>query len=118
MKTAEKRAFFNDIFRTGSYGASGECHCGISHFDCTNNWDDDHSENVLPSAEKNAAERPELYQFQDCAIEFFNFNNRLYVFGCRCGMDDYMFEFLTEEKERVLSFYKQTQDRINVSDIA
>lgn len=117
MKTAEKRTVFNGIFRTGSHGSTGECHCGIFHYDCTNHWDDDHAENVLPAAESRAQTNPEQYQFQDNAIEFFDFNGRLYVFGCRCGMDDFMFEFLSEEKQAVINFYLQTKDKLSVSDL-
>lgn len=117
MKTIEKRVIFNNIFRTGTHGATGECYCGIHHLDCANHWDDDHAETVLPSAEKAAQEHPERYQFQDNAIEFFDFNQRLYVFGCRCAMDDFVFEFLIEEKQRVLNFYRKTQDLLNASDI-
>lgn len=118
MRTVEKRALFNNIFRTGTQGATGECHCGIIHYDSANFWDDDHAENALPSAEQSALEHPERFQFQANAIEFFNFNDRLYVFGCRCGMDDFVFNFLTEEKQRVLTFYKQTQDKLNAGDLA
>lgn len=117
MKTAEKRNIFNKIFQTRSYGSSGECHCGVMHYDATNSWDEDHHENVLPEAERNAKINPNSYQLHDSAVEFFNFNGRLYVFGCQCRMDDFMFEFFNEEKQNVLSYYKKTQDEISVNDL-
>ncbi len=117
MRTEEKKIVFHGLFRTGSHGACGECHCGIFHFDVSNEWDDDHQNNVLPEAEKNALEHPEMYQFNDHSIEFFDFNGRLYVHGCRCGMDVFIFELLTEDKQNVLSFYKGIQDKLSVSDV-
>ena len=68
-------------------------------------------------AQERAKESPHMYQFNEHAIEYFDFNGRLYVHGCRCGMDVFIFDFLTEEKQRVLSYYKQTQDELNASDI-
>ena len=117
MKTSEKSLVFNRLFKTGSYGCSGECHCGVFHYDNANNWDDDHRDNTLPSAEKAAKEVPGSYQFQTNAIEYVEFNNRLYVIGCKCGMDEFIFGFLLEEKEKILNFYKSTKDRISVEDI-
>lgn len=118
MKSAEKHAVFEDVFKTGSYGATGECHCGIFHCDSSGNWDDDHNDSVVPGVEESAKLDPQHYQLHDSAIEYVNLNNHLYVIGCRCGMDRFMFEFLTEEKQQVLSFYLNTQDKLNASDIA
>lgn len=117
MNTQQKNTVFLDLFRTKSYGATGECHCGIMHYDACNQWDDDHNESALPQAMESAKAHPERYQFQDNAIEYLNFNGALFVVGCRCKMDEFVFQFLTEEKQRVLSFYKKTQDVLNVADV-
>lgn len=118
MNSAKKQSVFTDVFKTGSYGATGECHCGIFHCDTSDSWDDDHSDSVIPAAEESAKSDPQRYQFHDSAIEYVDFNRHLYVVGCRCGMDNFMFEFLTEEKQQVLSFYLNTQDKLNASDVA
>jgi hypothetical protein len=117
MKTSEKREIFDRLFKTGTHGCSGECACGVMHYDSCNQWDDDHQENTLPSAEASAKEMPEIYQFQSNAIEYLNFNERLYVLGCKCHMDDIVFELLHEQSEQVLTFYQQTRPRVTVDDI-
>jgi hypothetical protein len=117
MKTSEKRGVFDSLFRTGSHGCSGDCHCGVTHYDNGNYWDDDHLENTLPQAELAEKAHPKLYQFQPNAIEYVDFNGFLYVFGCKCKMDDFIFGFLSEEKEKVINFYKHTKDRVSVDEI-
>jgi len=114
MKTTEKKGIFNRLFSTGSHGCSGECHCGIIHYDIANSWDDDHHENTLPLAEKSAKESPELYQFQDNSIEYLNFNGFLYVLGCRCEMDCFIFNILNEERENIFNFYNNTKDKVEL----
>ena len=117
MNTAAKRSVFNGIFKTGSYGASGECHCGVFHYDTANAWDDDHEESVLPQAEEAAKTDPARYQFHDSAIEYVDLNGRLYVIGCRCGMDNFMFDFLNEDKQQVLTYYRDSRDELRVEDV-
>jgi hypothetical protein len=117
MRTAEKRAVFEKIFRTGTHGSTGECHCGVHHYDSANHWDNDHAEHVLPTAQANAAKHPECFQLHDHAIEYVDFSGRLYVIDCKCGMDNFIFELLVEDQQRILSFYKQTQDHIKLSDL-
>ncbi len=117
MNSTEKNAVFEDVFKTGSYGATGECHCGIFHCDISDSWDDEHNDSVIPSIEESAKSDPQRYQLHDSAIEYLDLNGRLYVIGCRCQMDRFIFEFLTEEKQNVLSFYLNTQDKLNASDI-
>lgn len=70
MNTGEKKIIFNNMFRTGSHGCSGECHCGIFHYDINNRWDEDYHDNTLPMAEKSAKAHPEMYQFQCNTIEY------------------------------------------------
>ena len=91
MKTAEKLSKYIGAFTTNTHGCSGECHCGIFHYDTANSWDDDHHDNTLPLAEISAVASPDLYQFQDNAISYLGFDDRLYVVWCRCGMDDFIF---------------------------
>jgi hypothetical protein len=113
VKILEKKTVFYNTFNTSTYGSSGECHCGIFHYDSVNQWDNDHN-NILLNAQNSAKESPELYQFQDNAIEYVNLNERLYVIDCRCKMDNFIFGFLHEEKENILKFYMETRDRICV----
>ena len=117
MKTEVKREKFRALFTTNTHGCSGECHCGISHYDIANHWDSDHHDNTLPRVQKAAIESPELYQFQDNAIAYLDFNGFLYVVGCRCGIDNLFFDMLNEDRENVLNYYKQTQDKISLDDV-
>jgi hypothetical protein len=117
MKRKEKLAHFLAQFSTRTEGAVGECACGIFHYDTGNHWDVDHEENVLPQAIASEKTHPELYQFHDTAIGYVEFNDSLYVVGCRCKKDVEMFTFFEEEKVKILSFYKETQDVISVDDV-
>lgn len=117
MKTSEKLSKFVERFTSNTHGSVGECHCGIFHLDVANKWDDDHLEVILPNAKLAAKEFPDRYQFHDTAIDYLNFNGHFYVRGCRCRMDDFMFDFLNEEKENVLKYYMGIKDRINVENI-
>lgn len=116
MRTEHKQSEFNKIFTTGSHGATGHCHCGVIHYDTANKWDDDHHDVILPSAELAAKSEPESFQFHDTAISYVDFNGHLYVIGCKCGMDDFIFNFLKEDKEKILFYYRKTKDRIEAED--
>lgn len=118
MKTAIKKSRFIRAFSTNSFGCSAECHCGVIHYDTANEWDEDHHENTLPNAEKLAEESPEHFQFHDTAIEYLDFNGRRYVIDCKCGMTNFIFEFLNEDKESILTYYKNTQEQVTLADIA
>lgn len=117
MNTEQKRSAFNRLFSTQSFGATGECHCGISHCDIAGNWDCDHSENTVPVFIEMETKEPTKYQCHDSAIEYCDFNGHLYVVGCQCKMDEFMFNFLAEEKQRILRFYLNTKDQLEVSDV-
>lgn len=117
MKTKDKLTVFRGFFNTGTHGCSGECHCGALHYDDGNEWDEDHHERTLPNARKAAEEDPKSYQFHDSAIEYLEFNECLFVIDCKCGMDKFIFGFLNENKSNVLSYYKQTQEPINVNEL-
>tara|TARA_R110002096_G_scaffold379758_1_gene573746 strand:+ start:1440 stop:1799 length:360 start_codon:yes stop_codon:yes gene_type:complete len=117
MKTSDKHDLFNQLFTTSTHGCSGECQCGVFHYDTCNEWDEDHRLNTLPSAEASAKEFPDNYQFQENAISYVNINGFLYVIGCKCRFDNFIFEFLTEEKQNILSFYIKTKDEINAEDV-
>lgn len=117
MNTKEKRDIFVGLFKTNTYGANGMCQCGISHYDDANQWDPEYHETELPAAKESAKTNPSGYQFHDSSIEYLDFNGALYVQGCRCAMDDFIFNFLTEDKSSIVSFYKKTQDRVTVDDL-
>tara|TARA_B100001063_G_scaffold28261_1_gene21634 strand:- start:462 stop:815 length:354 start_codon:yes stop_codon:yes gene_type:complete len=116
MKTATKQSIFRKIFSTGSYGCSGECACGVHHYDSGNHWDDDHK-NTLANAEQWAKEQPELVQFHTEAVEYLNFNDKLYVIDCKCKMDALIFDMLNEQKDWVLRYYLETKDAVSVEDV-
>lgn len=113
MKTDNKWRFFNDTFSSGSRGCSGECHCGIMHYDSANQWDIEYHQNMLPQALEAAEASPERFQFHESSIEYLNFNDRLYVAGCRCGMDHFVFTLLNEEKQSILKYYISTKDELS-----
>ena len=117
MKTKIKQHKFWGLFTTNTHGCSGECHCGILHYDTANEWDDDHKDNTLPRVLEAEKEHPELYQLHDTAIAYLDFNGMLYVIGCRCETDELIFSVLNEDKESVLNYYKQTEDKISLDDV-
>jgi hypothetical protein len=116
MKTAVKHTTFTNIFSTNTHGCSAECHCGVFHYDTCNQWDEDYHKKELPSAETSAVTNPKLFQFQDNAIEYLEFDGRQYVIGCRCGMTEFMFGFINEDKDKVLKYLIATKDTISVED--
>ena len=116
MKTTTKQSIFRKIFSTGSYGCSGECACGVHHYDSGNYWDDDHKD-TLANAEQWAKEHPEDVQFHSEAIAYLNFNDNLYVIDCRCGMDKLIFNVLNDQKDSVLRYYLQTKDSVSIDEV-
>ena len=116
MKTETKKGIFRKIFSTGSFGCSGECACGVHHYDSSNHWDDDH-ENTLANAEEWAKSDPDQVQFHTEAVEYLNFNDNLYVIDCRCKMDEFIFTMLNEQKDSVLRYYLETKDAVAVEDV-
>ncbi len=117
VRTASKKDVFREVFGTRSYGCSGECACGVMHYDTANEWDDDHHNETLPRVREWAKEKPENYQFHDAAIKYVELSGFLYVIGCRCKQDELLFSVLNEQKQAVLSYYKQTKDEISVEDV-
>jgi len=116
MRTETKLSIFRSLFSTKTYGCSGECHCGIFHYDIANDWDDDYHQNTLPAVQERAKDSPEGYQFHDAAIERLEFDGYLYVIGCRCGMDDFIFRFFNESKSQILNYFVKTKDEVSVDD--
>lgn len=112
MRTSYKKDAFIQQFSTNTQGCTGECYCGVLHYDAANFWDEDYQENQLPMARKSAESSPEDFQFQDNAIEYFEFNGRLYVAGCKCGMDKFVFGLFNEQKEEILAYFIDTKDKL------
>lgn len=117
MRTASKKSVFREVFGTRSYGCSGECACGVMHYDTAGEWDEEHRNETLPRAREWAKEKPESFQFHDTAIEYVELTGFLYVIGCKCKQDGLLFSVLNEQKQAVLSYYKQTKDEISVEDV-
>lgn len=114
MRKDDKWNKFIDTFYTGTHGASGECSCGVFHYDTANTWDDDHHEYLEKLEKENDWS---MRQLHDSAICFIDIAGSLYVVGCRCGMDKLLFEFLHDQKDQVLTFYVKTKDKIDIGDI-
>lgn len=117
MQTTTKRDIFRSLFSTGTFGCAATCHCGVHHFDNGNQWDDEHMNETLPNAETWAKQNPKQVQFHGEAIEYLNFNGHLYVIDCHCKMDEFIFSFLNESKDSVLSYYLKTKDAVSVEDV-
>lgn len=118
MNIDVKRELLRKLFGTSTHGSTGTCHCGVMHYDAANFWDDDHQDNVLPSAEAAAKTSPKDYQFHDSAISYVRLAGAMYVIGCRCKTDELLLGVLNEDRQKVLQFLKHTQDTVNVNALS
>lgn len=118
MNIDGKRELLRKLFGTSTHGSTGTCHCGVMHYDAANFWDDDHQNNVLPSAEAAAKASPKDYQFHGGAISYVRLAGAMYVIGCRCETDELLLGVLNEDRQKVLQFLKHTQDTVNVNALS
>lgn len=104
MRTKDKKFLFLRRFGTGSQGAFGDCACGVTNYDTANKWDDDHETHLKTLTES------ERIHFQDNSIEFIDVDGALFVIGCKCKTDETLFSLLSEHRDQVIEWLKDTQD--------
>ncbi len=104
MRTKDKRFLFFKRFSTGSQGAFGDCACGVTNYDTTNKWDDDHEAHLKTLSESDRV------HFQSNSIEFIDIDGALFVVGCKCKTDETILSLLIEHRDQVIRFLKDTQD--------
>lgn len=105
MRISDKKFHFLKRFGTSSSGAFGDCACGVTSYDVSNYWDEDHQERIR-NIEENS-----LTQFQTNSIEFIEINGNYFVVGCKCKTDETIFALLTEQRDDVISYLKDTQEK-------
>ena len=104
MRTKDKRFLFFNRFSTGSHGAFGDCACGVTNYDTANRWDNDHEAHLRTLVES------EHVHFQENSIGFIDVDGALFVVGCKCKTDETIFSLLSEHRDQVIRFLKDTQD--------